>query len=102
VHVPNLFIEYYALKTCGSVAIKIDVFLISALVGREWSTSRPYRFTPGQIAPDTHCLGGRMGPRFGLNTMEKIKFLTLPGVEFQPVASPYTDCDILAPKLMIP
>jgi hypothetical protein len=40
-----------------------------------------------------------MGPRAGLDDMEKFKFLSLPGLEIehsavQPVASRYTDCVI--------
>jgi hypothetical protein len=32
-------------------------FLASALVGDEWSTSRPDRFTPGERALGTHWIG---------------------------------------------
>jgi hypothetical protein len=32
-------------------------FLISALDGGEWSASRPYHFTSGEIAPGTHWIG---------------------------------------------
>jgi hypothetical protein len=32
-------------------------FLTSALVGGEWSTSRPGHFTPGERAPGTHWIG---------------------------------------------
>jgi hypothetical protein len=35
----------------------------------EWSASRPVRaFTPGERTPGTHCTGGWVGPRAGLNT----------------------------------
>jgi hypothetical protein len=37
-------------------------FLTSALDGGEWSASLPGRFTPGERAPDTHWIGGCMGP----------------------------------------
>jgi hypothetical protein len=42
-----------------------------------------------------------VGPRAGLDDVEKRKFLTLPGLELhpsvvQPVVSRYTDCAILA------
>jgi hypothetical protein len=47
-----------------------------------------------------------VGPRAGLNDVEKRKFLTLPGLEldpsvFQPVASHYTDYAIPAPIIII-
>jgi hypothetical protein len=31
--------------------------------GGEWFTSLPCRFTPGERAPDTHCIGDWVGPR---------------------------------------
>jgi hypothetical protein len=67
-----------------------------ALVGGEWSASRPCRFIPGETAPGTHWIGGWVGPRAGLDYVEKRKFLTLLGLELrpsvvQPVASRYTD-----------
>jgi hypothetical protein len=43
----------------------VDVFLTSALVGGEWSTSRPGRFTPGERAPGTHWIGGWVDLRAG-------------------------------------
>jgi hypothetical protein len=42
-----------------------------------------------------------VGPRVGLDNVEKRKFLTLPGLELQPVASRYTDCATPAPTLYI-
>jgi hypothetical protein len=66
------------------------------LVEAEWSVSRPGRFTPGEREPGTHWIGGWVGPRAGLEDVEKTKFLILPGLELrssvvQPVASCYTD-----------
>jgi hypothetical protein len=29
-----------------------------AVDGSEWSASRPYRFTPRDTVPGTHCIGG--------------------------------------------
>jgi hypothetical protein len=58
-------------------------FLISALVGGERSASRPGRFTPG-----THCTGGWVEPRAGLDDVEKRKFLNLPGLELRPLIRP--------------
>jgi hypothetical protein len=64
------------------------VFLISALVGREWSASRPDRFTPGGKVPGTHWIGDWVSLRTGLNYVEKRKFLTLPGLELRPLSRP--------------
>jgi hypothetical protein len=36
------------MKTYGGVDVHIHIFLTSALVGGEWSASRPCRFTPGK------------------------------------------------------
>jgi hypothetical protein len=33
-------------------------FLTSALDGSKWSASPPGRFTPGEMAPGTHWMGG--------------------------------------------
>jgi hypothetical protein len=38
-----------------------------------WSASRPGRFTPGEIAPSEHLIGGWVGPRAGSDTVEKRK-----------------------------
>jgi hypothetical protein len=47
-------------------------FLTSAVVGGEWSASRPARFTPRERTPGTHCIGGWVDPRAGLDDVEKI------------------------------
>jgi hypothetical protein len=44
------------MKTWGSGVIA-PPFLILALEGREWSASRPGRFTPGEIYPLDSGLG---------------------------------------------
>jgi hypothetical protein len=67
--------------------------------GSEWSAWRPVCFTPGERGPGTHWIGGRVGPRAGLNDVEKKKFLSLPRLDpsvVQPVASRYTDYAIPA------
>jgi hypothetical protein len=46
------------MKTYGGVNIQIRVFLTSALVGGEWSVSRPGSFTLG-----ARVLGGPGGPQ---------------------------------------
>jgi hypothetical protein len=49
----------------------MHVFLTSALVGGEWSASRPGSITPGGGAPGTYWIGGWVGPRTGLDDVER-------------------------------
>jgi hypothetical protein len=74
----------------------IYMLFTSALLGDEWSASRPGSFTRGERAPITHWIGGLVDPMASLDGVEKRKFLTLPGLELdpsvvQPLASRYTD-----------
>jgi hypothetical protein len=71
------------MKAYGGVDMQIHILLTSALVGGEWSASRPGRITPG-----THLIGGWVDPRAGLDDVEKRKFLTLPGLQLRPVGRP--------------
>jgi hypothetical protein len=75
----------------------IDPILTSALDGGEWSASRPSCFTPREITPGTHWIGGWMGTRAVLDAVVKIK-IPIPRREskprtpiVQPVAQRYTD-----------
>jgi hypothetical protein len=43
---------------------------------------------PGKQPPGTHWIGGWVGPRAGVDDMEKRKFLTLPGLELWPLGRP--------------
>jgi hypothetical protein len=54
-------------------------------VGGEWSASRPRRSTPGKRGPGTHWIGGWVGPRTGLNDVEKRKFLNVVRLELWPL-----------------
>jgi hypothetical protein len=47
--------------------------LTSALDGGELSASQPGRFTPVNIAPSTHWIGGWAGPRAGMDGMDAAK-----------------------------
>jgi hypothetical protein len=61
------------------------VFLSSALDGGEWLASLPSRFTPGERAPGTHWIGDWVGPRTGLDDVERRKILPLPGLKLLPL-----------------
>jgi hypothetical protein len=80
-----LTIKHYTMKAYEGVDVYIHIFLTSALTGGEWSVSRPGRFTSGEITFGTHWIGGWVGPRAGLDDVEKRKFLTLPGRELRPL-----------------
>jgi hypothetical protein len=73
------------MKTCEGDEVWIHVFLTSAQVGGKWPASRPGRLTPGERTPGTHWIEGWVGPRSSLDDVEKKIFLTLPGLELQPL-----------------
>jgi hypothetical protein len=78
------------MKTYWGVGVQIHVFLISVLVGGEWSVSRPCRFTPEERALRMHWVESWVDSRAGLDEVEKGKFLTLLGLELRPLRR-YTD-----------
>jgi hypothetical protein len=61
------------MKTYGGNGGIPPPFLTSALDGIEWSASHPCSLTPEEGAPSTHWIGGWVGPRAGLDTLEKRK-----------------------------
>jgi hypothetical protein len=79
-----------------------------------WVASCPVRFTPGETLPGTHPTGGWVGPRTGLDDVEKRKFLPLPGLELRPLCRsarnkslyrmcyPYSRCVIRSFVIYIP
>jgi hypothetical protein len=72
------------MKKYGRVDVWIHVFLTSALVGGEWSASRP-----GPLYHrEKSWIGGWVGPGAGLDDVERRKFLTLPGLEQRPLCRP--------------
>jgi hypothetical protein len=81
-------IKYYAMKAYGGVDVYIHIFLTSALAGGEWLASCADRFTPGERAPGTLWIRGRVDPRAGLDEVEKKKFFTLPRLELWPLSRP--------------
>jgi hypothetical protein len=76
------------MKAKGGVDVYIHVFLILALVGEEWSASRPGHSAIREGAPSTHWTGGWVGPRTSLIDMEKRKILPLPGLKLWPLSHP--------------
>jgi hypothetical protein len=59
------------MKAQEGVDVYIQVFLNSALVAGEWSASRSGPLILGERAHGTHCIGGCVGPRDGLEDTEK-------------------------------
>jgi hypothetical protein len=58
-------------------------FLTSALNGGEWSVSHYDHFTPAERAFGTHCKGGWVGPRYGLDAVKQRK-ISCPWRESKP------------------
>jgi hypothetical protein len=69
----------------GGVDVQIHIFSTSAVIGSEWSASRPGRFSPGERVPGTHWIGCWVDPRTGLDDVEKREFLALSGLELRPL-----------------
>jgi hypothetical protein len=59
--------------------------MTSELAGGEWSVSRHGRFTPRERVPGTNWIEGWVKPRAGLDDLERVKFLTLSGLELRPL-----------------
>jgi hypothetical protein len=102
-----LLTEHHAMKAYCEWRYSSTHSLTSALDGREWSASRPARFTPRKRAPDTHWAGGWVGPRSVLDAVVKRKIPT-PRREsnprtpiIQPVTRRYTDWAITALQRII-
>jgi hypothetical protein len=66
----------------------MHIFFTSALVGGDWSASRPCHFIPRETAPRTHLLGGWLNPRTGLDNMENREFFILLGPERRHLGRP--------------
>jgi hypothetical protein len=54
----------------------------------EWPVSCPGCFIPEERAPGAHWIGGWVGPRYGLDAVERKKIFTLQRIEPQPVTMP--------------
>jgi hypothetical protein len=79
----------------GSIA---PPFLTSVLEGGEWSASCLCRFTPGEGACGTYWIGGCMGPRVGLDTVEKRKILHCQELKLGHPASSLLLCQLSYPN----
>jgi hypothetical protein len=70
------------------VEVYLHVFLTAALAGGDLPASRSDRLSHGKRAPCTQWIGGWVGPRTGLDDMEKRKILPLPGLKFRSLGRP--------------
>jgi hypothetical protein len=60
------------MKVCGGVDVYTHVFLTSTLVGVSGQLHAPLRpLYPRAKSPDTHWIGGWIGPIASLDDMEK-------------------------------
>jgi hypothetical protein len=64
--------------------VEKSVFLTSAIDG-VWSASRPGRITPTERIPGKHLTRGWVGPRTGMDDVEKSKNLPLLVLELRPL-----------------
>jgi hypothetical protein len=65
--------EHHAMKTYWGVEVWHHTFLTSKLDGGEWSASRPGRFSPRERVSGTHWIGCWVGPRPGLDVVDKVQ-----------------------------
>jgi hypothetical protein len=76
------------MKEYGRVDVQIRVFYTSALVGEEWSASRPCCFNPGERASGSHWTGSWVDPTAGPDDKEKLKSLTISALELRSFGRP--------------
>jgi hypothetical protein len=86
------------MKAYGGVDAYIHIFLTSALVGGEWSASRPGRFTPRGKSPRYPLDRKLDGPQSRSGRHGEVKILDPTGTRTPTPrsASRYTDCAIPA------
>jgi hypothetical protein len=67
----------------------IDPHFLDLGTSWRWMVSfNPRPLYPRERTPGTHCIGGWVDPRVGLDNMVKWKFFTLPGLEPRPLSRP--------------
>jgi hypothetical protein len=71
----------YAMKAYGVVDVYKQIFLSKALLGGEWSASRPSHFISGERATGITWIGSWVDTRAGLDDVEKWRILPPPGLE---------------------
>jgi hypothetical protein len=80
--IPVLSTEHHAMEAYWGMEVWFHTFLTSALDGGEWSVSRAGHFNPRERAPDSHWIGGWVGPRAVLDAVAKRKIPSPPpGIE---------------------
>jgi hypothetical protein len=75
--------KHCLMKTRGVVVH--NHVLTAAVVGGEWLPSRSGQFTTRIKVIFTHLTRGGDYPRARLESMEELKFFTLPGLELRPL-----------------
>jgi hypothetical protein len=68
-------------------------FLTLIIDGGEWSASCSCHITTSETVPDTHCIGGWVGPRARRDIVEKKTLLPFPGINISNTVyhfSPYS------------
>jgi hypothetical protein len=55
----------------GEMKIIALLFFTSVIDGGEWSASCPCCFIPRKSAPNSHCIGGWVGLRAGLEAVKR-------------------------------
>jgi hypothetical protein len=76
------------MKVYGGVDVEIHIFLTSALVRREWSASRPGRFTPWPKSARYPLDRRLVEPRSRSGRRGKVKILTPEGRELRSLCRP--------------
>jgi hypothetical protein len=66
--------ERHAMKTYWGVEVQLHAFSTLVMYVGEWSASGPGGFSPREITPGTHWIGGWVGLRAGLDAVVKRKF----------------------------
>jgi hypothetical protein len=84
IHVPCAWqVKHCATETYAGVDVETRVFFTSALIGSQWSGSRPGCFTPEERAPVIHWFGRSVDPHNWLRQRGEKENLTSTGARTQ-------------------